>query len=205
MRSPPSAPHTTATSLTFTMYMLAQHQDVQDSVRDEVRSVLGGRRPTPADLDALSSVERVLKEAMRLYPAAPVLIRRAVRSTVIDGYAIPAGAYVYVSPWVTHRHPSYWPDPEQFAPDRFRPEEESRRPRYAWFPLGGGPRSCIGNHFAMLQMKLAVATLLQRYRFTGTAPHVPLEVGVTIRAARAVDCSLSPVGRVSADTLSRSH
>jgi cytochrome P450 len=196
---------TTATSLTFTMYMLSQHQDVQDSVRDEVRSVLGGRRPTPADLEALPSVERVLKEAMRLYPAAPVLIRRAVRSTVIDGYAIPAGAYVYVSPWVTHRHPSYWPDPEQFAPDRFRPEEESRRPRYAWFPLGGGPRSCIGNHFAMLQMKLAVATLLQRYRFTGTAPHVPLEVGVTIRAAQAVDCSLSPVDRVSADTLSRSR
>jgi cytochrome P450 len=195
---------TTATSLTFTMYLLTRHQDVQDSVREEVRSVLGGRRPTPSHLDALPSVERVLKEAMRLYPAAPVLIRRAVRPTVVDGHAIPAGAYVYVSPWVTHRHPSYWPDPERFDPERFRPEEESRRPRYAWFPLGGGPRSCIGNHFAMLQMKLAVTMLLQRYRFTETLRHVPLEVGVTIRAARPVDCRLSPVGRVSADTLSPS-
>ncbi|MFF5157909.1 cytochrome P450 [Streptomyces sp. NPDC000348] len=196
---------TTATSLTFTMYLLARHQDVQDSVRDEVRSVLGGRRPTPADLDEVPTVERVLKEAMRLYPAAPVLIRRAVRSTVVDGHAIPAGAYVYVSPWVTHRHPSYWPDPQRFLPDRFRPEEESHRPRYAWFPLGGGPRSCIGNHFAMLQMKLATATLLQRYRFAEAPPRVPLEVGVTIRAARAVECSLSPVGHVSADTLPRSR
>lgn len=189
---------TTATSLTFTMHLLARHREVQGSVREEVRSVLGGRRPTPADLDALPAVERVLKEAMRLYPAAPVLIRRAARPTVVEGHAIPAGAYVYVSPWVTHRHPAYWPEPERFDPERFRPEEERGRPRYAWFPLGGGPRSCIGNHFAMLQMRLAVASLLQRHRFTGTPEEVPLEVGVTIRAARAVECRLAPAGRPAA-------
>ncbi|MEU4890037.1 MULTISPECIES: cytochrome P450 [Streptomyces] len=196
---------TTATSLTFALYLLARHREVQDATRAEVLSVLGGRRPAPADLDALPGLERVLKEAMRLYPAAPVLIRRAVRATVVEGRAIPAGAYVYVSPWVTHRHPSYWPQPERFDPERFRPERESGRSRYAWFPLGGGPRSCIGNHFAMLQMKLTVAVLLQRYRFTGVAEEVPLETGVTIRAARSVDCRLAPADQSSADALPTSR
>ncbi|GGZ60840.1 cytochrome P450 [Streptomyces bluensis] len=193
---------TTATSLTFAMHLLARHQDVQDSTRAEVLAALGDRRPTPKDLDAIPALERVLKEAMRLYPAAPVLIRRAAQAAVIDGYAIPAGSYVYVCPWVTHRHPSYWPDPERFDPDRFLPAQASDRSRYAWFPLGGGPRSCIGNHFAMLQMKLAVAMFLQRYRFTGLEEEVPLEVGVTIRAARSVTCRLAPVGPLSADALS---
>ncbi|MDT0317118.1 cytochrome P450 [Streptomyces millisiae] len=189
---------TTATSLTFAMHLLARHGDVQDDTRAEVLATLGARRPTPGDLDAMPAVERALKEAMRLYPAAPVLIRRAARDAVVDGYAIPAGSHVYVCPWVTHRHPSYWPEPERYDPARFRPERADGRPRYAWFPLGGGPRSCIGNHFAMLQMKLAVAMLLQRYRFSGLEEEVPIEVGVTIRAARTVGCRLTPVGPLSA-------
>ncbi|MFE3824526.1 cytochrome P450 [Streptomyces sp. NPDC059092] len=197
---------TTATSLTFAMHLLARHQDVQDSTRAEVLAALGDRRPTPEDLDAIPALERVVKEAMRLYPAAPVLIRRAAEAAVIGGHAIPAGSYVYVCPWVTHRHPAYWPDPERYDPDRFLPERESGRSRYAWFPLGGGPRSCIGNHFAMLQMKLAVAMLLQRYRFTGAEEAVPLEVGVTIRAARTVGCRLTPVTPLpAADTYSTAH
>ncbi|MFD5317663.1 cytochrome P450 [Streptomyces sp. NPDC127098] len=189
---------TTATSLTFAMHLLARHGDVQSDTRAEVLSTLGARRPTPGDLDAMPAVERALKEAMRLYPAAPVLIRRAARAAVVDGYAIPAGSHVYVCPWVTHRHPSYWPEPERYDPDRFRPERANGRPRYAWFPLGGGPRSCIGNHFAMLQMKLAVAMFLQRYQFSGLEEEVPIEVGVTIRAARTVGCRLTPVGPLSA-------
>ncbi|NJQ01124.1 cytochrome P450 [Streptomyces zingiberis] len=190
---------TTATSLTFTLYLLARHPEIQDAAREEVRSVLGGRRPTPGDLDAMPSVERILKEAMRLYPAAPVLIRRAARDSVVDGHAIPAGAYVYVSPWVTHRHPSHWESPGSFDPERFRPEGEEGRHRYTWFPLGGGPRSCIGNHFAMLQMKLAVSLLLQRHRFTGAPEDVELEVGVTIRAAGAVGCRLTPADQEAAE------
>lgn len=192
---------TTATSLTFALHLLARHRDAQDSTRAEILAALGDRRPTPQDLEATPAVERVLKEGMRLYPAAPVLIRRAARASVIEGHAVPAGAYVYVCPWVTHRHPSYWPEPERYDPGRFLPAQESGRSRYAWFPLGGGPRSCIGNHFAMLQMKLAVTMLLQRYRFTAPDEDVPLEVGVTIRAARKVSCGLTPVGP-TADELS---
>lgn len=191
---------TTATSLTFAMHLLARHQDVQDATRAEVLAALGDRRPTPGDLDAMPSLERVLKEAMRLYPAAPVLIRRAAQAAVIEGHAVPAGSYVYVCPWVTHRHPAYWQRPGRFDPDRFLPAHERGRSRYAWFPLGGGPRSCIGNHFAMLQMKLVVAMLLQRYRFTGGEEDVPLEVGVTIRAAQTVTCRLTPVGGTPSST-----
>ena len=98
---------------------------------------------------------------MRLYPAAPVTGRRAVADDEIGGYRIPAGADVLVSPWVTHRHPQFWDDPERFDPERFTPEREKARHRYAWFPFGGGPRACIGQHFSMLESTIALAGLVE--------------------------------------------
>lgn len=108
---------------------------------EEVDAVLGGRAPTAADMAALPYLTMVVKEAMRLYPSVPVVGRRAVADAEIDGVRIPAGADVLVSPWVTHRHPAYWTDPDRFDPERFMPEAEAARPRYAWFPFGGGPRA----------------------------------------------------------------
>lgn len=112
---------TTATSLAFALHLLALHPEQQERGREEAVRVLGGRTPAAGDLDALPYLTRVLKEAMRLYPAGPVIGRRAVAATRIDGHTIPAGADVVVAPWVTHRHTRYWDEPERFDPDRFTP------------------------------------------------------------------------------------
>ncbi|MFH8681360.1 cytochrome P450 [Streptomyces lydicus] len=173
---------TTATSLAFTLHLLARHPDEQAAVRAEIDRVLGGRTPTAADLDRLPGLTRALKEAMRLYPAAPVVSRRAVAATEIGGYRIPAGADVVVSPWVTHRNPALWPDPERFDPGRFTPEREAERHRYAWFPFGGGPRACIGQHFSMLESVLALAVLLRAYELEAVDEEVPVAAGITLQA-----------------------
>ncbi|MGW4725558.1 cytochrome P450 [Streptomyces sp. NPDC004291] len=183
---------TTATSLGFALHLLGLHPEARKRAREEVDQVLAGRTPGAADLDALPYVTRVLKEAMRLFPAAPVVGRRAVAATEIGGVAIPAGADVVVAPWVTHRHPDYWEDPERFDPDRFTPEAEATRPRYAWFPFGGGPRACIGQHFSMLESVIALAMILQRYDFEAIDTEVPLTSAITLQAAGPARCRLTP-------------
>lgn len=174
---------TTATALAFALHLLALHPEQQRLAREEARTVLAGRAPTAADLDALPYVTRVLKEAMRLYPSAALGGRRAVEETVIDGYVIPAGAQVVVAPLVTHRHPDHWEDPERFDPDRFLPEAERARHRYAWFPFGGGPRACIGQHFSMLEAVLALGVLLRDFELEAVDRRVALGLGITLRAA----------------------
>ncbi|MFC7963164.1 cytochrome P450 [Streptomyces cinereoruber] len=183
---------TTATSLGFALHLLALHPEERKRAQEEVDRVLAGRTPGAADLDALSYVTRVLKEAMRLFPAAPAIGRRAVAATEIGGVAIPAGADVVVVPWVTHRHPDYWEDAERFDPDRFTPEAEAARPRYAWFPFGGGPRACIGQHFSMLESVIALAMILQRYDFEAVDTEVPLTSAITLQAAGPARCRLIP-------------
>jgi cytochrome P450 len=181
---------TTATSLAFALHLLARHPEQQERARAEAARVLDGRTPTAADLDALPYLTMVLKEAMRLYPAAPVIGRRAVAATVVGGHTVPAGADVIVAPWVTHRHPRYWDDPERFDPERFTPEAEKDRPRYAWFPFGGGPRACIGQHFSMLESVLALAMILQEYELTAVDRTVPVQAAITLRAAGPARCIL---------------
>ncbi|MGW2303680.1 cytochrome P450 [Streptomyces sp. NPDC001809] len=183
---------TTATSLGFALHLLALHPEERKRAHEEVDRVLAGRTPGAGDLDALPYVTRVLKEAMRLFPAAPVIGRRAVAATVVGGVAIPAGADVIVAPWVTHRHPDYWEDAERFDPDRFTPEAEAARPRYAWFPFGGGPRACIGQHFSMLESVIALAMLLQRYDLEAVDTVVPVAPAITLRAAGPARCRLTP-------------
>ncbi|MFF5390055.1 cytochrome P450 [Streptomyces sp. NPDC013012] len=183
---------TTATSLGFALHLLGLHPEAQKRAREEVDRVLAGRIPGAADLDALPYVTQVLKEAMRLFPAAPVIGRRAVAATEIGGVAVPAGADVVVAPWVTHRHPDYWEDAERFDPDRFTPEAEAARPRYAWFPFGGGPRACIGQHFSMLESVIALAMILQRYGFEAVDTEVPLTSAITLQAAGPARCRLIP-------------
>src|SRR5690606_31880770 len=134
---------------------------VEEAAHKEVDQVLAGRLPTAEDLEALPYLTMVVKETMRLYPAAPLIGRRASADTTIGGYLIPAGSDVRLSPWVTHRHPEYWGQPQRFDPLRFTPEREAERPRYAWFPFGGGPRACIGQHLSMLESVLTLAVILQ--------------------------------------------
>ncbi|MHB6906427.1 cytochrome P450 [Streptomyces sp. DB-54] len=173
---------TTATSMAFTLHLLARHPGEQARIRAELTRVLGDRTPTAADLDRLPRLTRAFKESMRLYPAAPVVSRRAVEATEIAGFRLPAGADVVVAPWVTHRHPDLWEDPERFDPDRFAPEREADRHRYAWFPFGGGPRACIGQHFSMLESVLALAILLRSHELEAIDQDVPVAAGITLQA-----------------------
>ncbi|MFF9781218.1 cytochrome P450 [Streptomyces nigrescens] len=183
---------TTATSLAFTLHLLARHPEEQTRVRDEIDRVLAHRTPTAADLDRLPYLTQALKESMRLYPAAPVISRRAVAATEIGGFRIPAGADVVVAPWVTHRNPDLWADPERFDPRRFAPEREAERHRYAWFPFGGGPRACIGQHFSMLESVLALAVLLRAYELEAVDEEVPVSAGITLQATGPARVRLRP-------------
>jgi cytochrome P450 len=155
---------TTAQALTWTWFLLAQHPEAEAKLHEEVDRVLGGRLPTAADLHALSYTEMVVNEAMRLYPPVWVYVRDALADDEIGGYHIPAGSMLVLSQYITHRHPDLWEEPEKFDPERFSPERSAGRPKYAYFPFGGGPRVCLGNNFALLEAVLAVATIAGRFR-----------------------------------------
>jgi cytochrome P450 len=182
---------TTATSLTFALDLLARHPGAQARAREEAAAVLGGRRPTAADLPRLPYLTMVVKETLRLYPAAPVFGRRSTADTVLGGHPLPAGSDVYVVPFATHRHPAYWDHPERFDPERFTPEAEAARPRYAWYPFGGGPRACIGRHLSMLEAVLALALVLGRFELAAPGPEVPVGSAVTLRAEAPVPCRIT--------------
>jgi cytochrome P450 len=157
---------TTAMALIWTWYLLCKNPDCYQKVLQEVDSVLEGRSPTYADLPRLPYCLQVFKEVLRLYPPAPMIRREALHDIEIDGYQIPQGGTILVSAYTLHRQPEYFPNPEQFDPERFSPEREREIPRYAYLPFGAGPRVCLGNHFAMMEGHLQLATLAQRVIFT---------------------------------------
>jgi cytochrome P450 len=173
---------TTAVALTWTWYLLARNPGVETRLHEELARELEGRSPTVADLARLPYTERILAESMRLFPPAWVIGRRARVDVDLDGYRIPSGAIVILSPFVTHRDARWYPEPLRFDPDRFTPEARSLRPRHAYFPFGGGPRVCIGEGFAWMEARLLLATLAQRVRFR-LAPDqgVGLHPRVTLR------------------------
>jgi cytochrome P450 len=173
---------TTANTLTWTWYLLSQSPEIERRLDTELNEVLGGRVPTVEDLPALKYTRMILEEALRLYPPAPILSRKAIADDELQGYPIAANSMILISPYVTHRHPAFWEEPEQFDPERFRPERSAARPPYAYFPFGGGPRICIGNHFAMMEAQLILATVAQRYRLRLVPGHpVEPQVVVTLR------------------------
>ena len=183
---------TTSTALTFTLHLLGRHPSEQQLVLDELDTVLDGRPPTLDDAPALERTAMAIKEAMRLYPPAYALGRLSVTENEVGGYSIPAGAYVVMSQFATHRHPQFWDDAEAFDPARFTPEREGARHSHAYFPFGGGPRACIGSHFAMLEATMAVALLLQRFRISSDQEDVPLDTeGITLRPKGAVPIQLA--------------
>jgi len=155
---------TTALALTHCLYLLAKHPHVERRVQEELRTVLDGRLPGEADVPRLVLVDRVIKESMRLYPPAWVTGREVTHPFEIDGYMVPPKTQVIMSQWLVHHDPRWYPNPEAFDPDRFEPEAVKQRPRFAYFPFGGGPRICIGNHFAMMEAVLMLSIILQRFR-----------------------------------------
>lgn len=155
---------TTANLLAWTWHLLSQHPDAERRLRDELDTVLAGAPPSVDQLAALPYTRMVLDEALRLYPPAWAITRNAVMADTLSGCAIPAGGFIMLSPYVTHRLPEYWEDPDAFEPERFKPERAAARPRFAYFPFGGGPRQCIGNNFALMEAQIALATIAQRYR-----------------------------------------
>jgi cytochrome P450 len=157
---------TTALGLTWTLYLLARHPEVWERIRAEAESVLGDRAPTIADLPRLEYTRRVFEEALRLYPPVYALGRDAAQADTVGGFDIPARSVMILSPYVTHRHPAFWTDPEAFDPDRFTPERSAGRPRFAWYPFLGGPHQCIGQEFALFEAVVAIATVVRSFRLT---------------------------------------
>jgi cytochrome P450 len=166
---------TTATALTWTWYLLSQNPAVEERLRAEWAGVLGGRLPGLGDVPALEYTERVFAESIRLYPPAWALGRMARREFRLLNFVIPKGGIAVMSPYVMHRHKQFWPDPERFDPDRFTAEAKASRPKFAYFPFGGGPRVCIGERFAWMEGVLLLATIGQRWRFR-LAPGQQVEI-----------------------------
>jgi cytochrome P450 len=179
---------TTASALSWAWYLLARHPEAQESLHDEAAAYLGGRTPTADDLPHLPLATAVFEEAIRLYPPAPGLARRAVAPDEINGYPVPAKAILMPSQWVTHRHPAFWEEPDQFRPQRFLPGHTADRPKFAYFPFGGGPRVCIGNTFALIEGALVLSALAQRFQFQpADAQEVELDTTFVLRPKGAVN------------------
>jgi cytochrome P450 len=155
---------TTSLALTWTWYLLSQHAGAQRRLEEELDAVLNGRPPEYADLVSLPYTRMVIDEALRLYPPAWGFSRQALADDELGGFHLPRGWLVFVIPYVLHRLPAFWQDPEAFDPERFLPERGADRPKFAYLPFGAGPRQCIGNQFALVEAQLVVATLAQRYR-----------------------------------------
>jgi cytochrome P450 len=174
---------TTANALTFTLWLIARNPHVARRLEAEVDGALGARvQPAHGDLDALPYARRVIAEAMRLYPPAWIQGRQAIEPCEIDGVAVPKRTVVFVSQWITHRDPRWWPDPDTFDPERFTPENVAARPRWAYFPFGGGSRQCVGEAFAWAEATLALATIVRQWRMDAQSAEPPtLEPGITLR------------------------
>jgi cytochrome P450 len=186
---------TTATALTWTLYLLASHPAIRQKVREEAIAVLGDRLPTIGDVPRLHLTRMVLEESMRLYPPVWAVARQPVSDDKMDGYRIPARSTVVVCSFVTHRHPAFWEQPDVFDPGRFAPERVAERPKGAYFPFLGGPHQCIGNEFAMLEMRLLVAMVLREFDLELLPGQVIRPVGsLSLRPSGPVRMILRRVG-----------
>lgn len=165
---------TTARTLAFLWHALAEHPEVAERMHSEVDAVLGEvDAPTIAHLKRLPYTLRVVKETLRLYPAAPMYARDAAAPDDIDGVPVPVGAQMVVMPFLTHRHPDFWPDPLRFDPDRWQPDREAARHRFAYHPFAAGQRVCLGNNFSLFESHLLVAMLARRFAPRKVPGHTP--------------------------------
>jgi cytochrome P450 len=187
---------TTANALSFIFYLLSRHPEVSRRLAAEVEDVLAGRPPSLADLKRLEYTTMVIEEAMRLYPPAWVLERQAVGPDEVGGFSIPKSSIVGISPFILHRNPALYSNPEGFDPDRFDNTTSASRGKYHYLPFGGGPRFCIGNAFALMEMQIIVPMIVQRFRLD-LVPGFRLELdpSVTLRPKRGIPVTLRSVER----------
>lgn len=173
---------TVGDALAWTLYLLARHPDVEDRMLAELGAVLGGRAPSPEDLAKLTYGRQVLNESMRLHPPTWIFVRMARASdTLPSGAPVTARHKLYLSQYVVHRHPRYFPEPDRFDPGRFAPEAVAGRPRFSYFPFGGGQRQCIGEHFAVLEMQAVLSRVLPAFRFELADDAVTPRPTITLR------------------------
>jgi len=182
---------TTALALSWTWSLLAHHPDVDAAMRAELQTVLGGRLPTATDLPQLPYTRMVLAEALRLYPPAWLMTRRAREEVTIGDYRFPPGTFFLLSPYLTHRDPRFFPQPEVFVPTRWAAPPDAAPARQAYFPFGGGPRQCLGEGFAWMEGVLVLATLAQTWRMRLVPGH-PVEPRalVTLRPKAGIHVQL---------------
>jgi cytochrome P450 len=184
---------TTALALSWTWYLLGQNPDAAKRVYQEVDQVLQGRTPTIDDLPQLKETESMLLESMRLYPPAFIVGREALVDTEVAGYPCPRGTTILMPETVVHRDPRYFDRPDEFIPERWRNDFEKSLPHCAYFPFGAGPRICIGNTFAMMEMTLVLAMIAQRYQFTlDPGQNITMGVQFTLRPKPGVKTTLTP-------------
>ena len=184
---------TTANALSWVWYLLARHPQAEARLHEELDRVLGGRVPAYADLAELKWTRMVIEETLRLYPPAHTIARTALGEDRIGGVRVPAGAFISISMYVTHRNPNLWPQPERFDPERFAPAEVARRHRFAYLPFGGGPRICIGSSFALAEAQVVVATIAQRYQVRLAPGQIVEPIGlITLRPKGGMKVTLEP-------------
>lgn len=183
---------TTANALAWTYYLLARHPEVARRMQSEAQRVLGDRHATAADVKDLEFTRMVFSEAIRLYPPAWVTVRAPIRDETVAGYSVPAGTRLFISPYVIHRHPDFWSDPEGFDPERFR--DPKTIDKFAYIPFGGGRRLCIGHAFAMMEGILVLATIAQRFHLELiSGQRIEPEPQVTLRPKYGIQVRKRPV------------
>lgn len=182
---------TTALALSWSWYLLATHPEAEKEFHAELEDVLGGRAPNVSDLPKLKYTEMIVKESMRLYPPAYAVGREAIEETEIGGFRVPKRTQLFAFQWVTHRDARYFEEPDAFKPERWINGDPS--PKYAYFPFGGGPRQCIGNYFAMMEVVLLMATIGQRFRFKLDPEHkVEVLPVLSLRPRNGIKVILEP-------------
>jgi cytochrome P450 len=170
---------TTASGLNWTWYLLAQHPEAEARLHAELDAAPELAAPSLAEMEALGYTSQVVNEALRLYPPGWLLSRRAVAADVLGGFTVPPGTNVLLPLYLLHRHPRYWKEPDRFWPERFAPEHEAERPRFAYMPFAAGPRHCIGETFALYEMLVHLYKVARRYRLV-YVPDKPLELEAQI-------------------------
>ncbi len=184
---------TTANLLAWSWYLLGTHPEAYSRVAEEVRAVCAGRTPTYENLPQIPFALQVIKESMRLYPPAYLVVREAERTFDVCGHTIKKGEVPFANIFAIHRRPEYFPDPDGFHPERFEPAREKALPRGAYFPFGAGPRVCIGNHFATMEAQLVLATIAQRVQFELVSQRAPEpDPMVTLRPGGGVRVRVRP-------------
>ncbi len=182
---------TIGTALAWTWHLLALHPEVEERMHREIDTALAGRTPCARDACQLPYTGMVLSESMRLYPPVWLMARRPVHDFPLGEYVLPAGCYIHFSPYLVHRDPRFFPDPEKFDPDRWTPESVASRPKYSYFPFGAGSRRCIGESFARMEGVLILATIAQRWRFRAVPGHrVELNPFVTLHPRHGLKMTL---------------